>query len=132
MLQPGSPLAWELGFDRRESLLANSSFTALVGLAAMAFRAFAMILLLPPCCGCLPSAATSHADLSSAVSQPSSAFGGKKSEQEGGCGAPARGTLPTSSLTLWLEIVLQVSLVCGMGWRKANRPYLSWGKDLCN
>lgn len=78
LLQAGSQLAHELGFDRGESLLAYSSFTALVGLAAMAFGAFDMILLPPPCCSCLPSAETSHADLSSAVSQPGSTFGGKK------------------------------------------------------
>lgn len=75
LLQAGSQLAQELGFDRGESLLANSSFTALVGLAAMALGAFDMILLPPPCCSCLPSAETSQADLSSAVSQPGSAFG---------------------------------------------------------
>lgn len=132
MLQAGLWLAQELGFDKGESLLANSSFTALTGLAAMAFGAFAMILLLPPCCSCLHSAETFNLDVSSAVSQPGSVFGGGKSEQEGGCRAPARGTLPTSSLMLWLEIVLQVSLAQGMGWRKANRPYLSWGKELCN
>lgn len=134
LLQAGVQLAQELGFDRGESLLANSSFTALVGLAAMAFGAFDMILLPPPCCSCLPSAETSHADLSPAVSQPGSAFGGKKkkSEWEGGCEAPARGMPPTFSLMLWLEIVLQVLLVRGMGWRKANRPYLSWGKEHCN
>lgn len=111
-----SRLAQELSFDRGKSLLANSSFTALVGLAAVAFGAFAMILLLPPCCSCLPSAETSHADLSSALSQPGSVFfWGKKSEWEGGCGSPARGTLPTSSLMLRLEIILQVSPVRGMG-----------------
>ena len=53
-------------------MLANSSSAAHVGLAAEVFGACAMILLLPPpCCSCLPSAETSHTNLSSAVSQPS-------------------------------------------------------------
>lgn len=84
LLQPGTQLAWELRFDRSESLLARGSFAARVGLAASAFRAFAMILLLPPRCSCLTSAETSHADLSSAVSQPGSAFGGEGKIGAGG------------------------------------------------
>lgn len=59
-------------------------------------------------------------------------LGGERLEQEGRCGAPAKDKLPTSSLMLSLEIVLLVSLVHGMGWRKANGPYLSWGRELCN
>lgn len=74
---------------------------------------------------------------SSQRSQPCSAasgseFRGKKSEWDGGCGAPARDRLLASCLMLWLEIVLQVSLARGTGWKKADRPHLSWGKEFCN